>query len=162
GTLRWWDVATRQEAGLIPPLVKDKDLLAGAASTDGKILAVVLAGNVVELVDVEAKKSLATLKSDIAGRERAEVALSPDDKWVAAVVGKDKLVIWHAATGKKQHELQGHQGAIDRIAFSPDGKLLVSAGQDDNRVILRDVVTGKEVATLKGADPDPERPSGCR
>src|SRR5436309_2706750 len=43
----------------------------------------------------------------------------------------------------------GHKGKIFSTAFSPDGKLLASAG-DDNTIKLWDVQTGNEFRTLYG------------
>src|SRR5437870_2584437 len=48
-------------------------------------------------------------------------------------------------------ELKGHTGLIYGVAFSPDGKLLVSAGADA-LVKLWDVTGQKELKTLKGHD----------
>ena len=45
--------------------------------------------------------------------------------------------------------LNGHTGAVDSVAFSPDGKTLAS-GSDDSTIKLWDVATGKERTTLKG------------
>jgi len=43
----------------------------------------------------------------------------------------------------------GHSLAVDAVTFSPDGKLLASAGHDD-AIKLWDAATGTELRTLKG------------
>jgi len=46
-------------------------------------------------------------------------------------------------------ELKGHQALVYSLAFSPDGKLLATAGFD-NVVIIWDFSTAKELLQLKG------------
>ena len=50
---------------------------------------------------------------------------------------------------KPQHVFRGHTDGFSCVAFSPDGKTLASASQDQT-IKLWDVATGKERATLKG------------
>src|SRR5262249_14869790 len=55
---------------------------------------------------------------------------SPDGHWLATAAGDGLLVIWDAATRTKAAVLSGHNGAVAALAFSPDGRHIVSAGYD--------------------------------
>src|SRR5262249_59949319 len=56
--------------------------------------------------------------------------------------GFDNLVrLWDAATGKPLGVLEGHTGAVRRLAYSPDGQTLASASFDGT-VRLWDVSAG--------------------
>jgi WD40 repeat protein len=61
----------------------------------------------------------------------------------------DGIALWDLESGKEVGRLSGHDGWIEVLAFSPDGKTLIAAGQD-KVVHLWDVATGKEQATLWG------------
>jgi eukaryotic-like serine/threonine-protein kinase len=54
-----------------------------------------------------------------------------------------------AATGQEPLTLKGHTDIVRCVAFSPDGKKIVSGG-DDNRLKVWDAASGQETLTLKG------------
>ena len=56
--------------------------------------------------------------------------LGPSGKFIAAGSHERLVVLWDAATGKELSQLRGHTSDVLSVAFSPDGRQLVSAGYD--------------------------------
>jgi WD40 repeat protein len=83
--------------------------------------------------------------------EVRSVAISRDNKTVAAGVRYGTVKLWDVAT-RKEKTLKGHVSDVWGVAFTPDGKTLVSGDGDWNKpgeVKLWDVETEKERTTLK-------------
>ena len=60
----------------------------------------------------------------------------------------DNIKIWDVKSGKNLKTLKGHKNFIHAVDYSPDGKLIVSAGNDET-IRLWDTKSGKELKKLK-------------
>lgn len=95
-----------------------------------------------------------TLIGDIKDYETASgpMAFSPDSRFVACqevnfATSTYRIKIWDVKTGEEARVLAGHSQSIRSIAFSPNGKILVS-GSWDGTIKLWNPTTGEELATL--------------
>ncbi|MFC1761687.1 LamG-like jellyroll fold domain-containing protein, partial [Planctomycetota bacterium] len=83
------------------------------------------------------------------------LAFSPDGKWIATqnsnfLNNGAWIKIWDAATGKEIRTLEGrHGGFIVSLAFTPDGKRVIS-GSMDKLIKVWDAHSGEELMTLAG------------
>jgi WD40 repeat protein len=68
----------------------------------------------------------------------------------AAGGGTSAVTLWELATGQPRRQFSGHQGMIQCLAFSPDGRTLAS-GSADTSVLLWDVAGGAPPAAAAGA-----------
>ena len=76
-------------------------------------------------------------------------ALSSDGKIVAA--SREGVVSWwETASGKKLHKLQTGQNGLLQLAFSADGRSLLTLGTGGETVAVWDVATGKSVRGSEG------------
>lgn len=86
------------------------------------------------------------------------IAYSSDGKLIASDVtnlatGANDIKIWEVGTGREVHALTGHTDSIRTMAFSPNGKILVS-GSWDKTLRFWNTVKGQLAATIIPFDKD--------
>src|SRR5262249_7892402 len=102
-----------------------------AFSPDGRRLATGGEENTVKIWDVDTGKELQLPLRAHKG-EVSALACSQDDdgRWIASA-GEDSTVkVGNSRTGTLVHTFRGHTGLVCSLAFSPDGRLLVSGSRD--------------------------------
>jgi WD40 repeat protein len=110
-----------------------------AFSPDGKVLASLGSEGWIRLWDAATGKEVRHL-----GRIVRAMALSPDGMLVAAACadgdgfparpGAIRIHLWEAATGRAVRRPAEYSGYLHALAFSPDSKVLATAGRDGIRL----------------------------
>jgi WD40 repeat protein len=129
-----------------------------AVSPDGKTLAVGCHDKTVQFWDATTLKTVGTFKAD--GSVRG-LAFSPDGRHLAVVSGDEPDLrsarpvegqgagVWDVSAGKRLARLDGHDGAVKTVAYSPDGKTIATGGADGT-TRLWDAAKGQELRKFEG------------
>jgi len=134
-----------------------------AVSPDGRRLFSLAGGGQLRVGDTETTQSAAVVYQDAPALHA--FAASPDGQWIAAGLktpdrGKPPVVVrdpepavglWEAATGQRRLWLEGQAGPVTALAFSPDSRMLASAGFQSSDVWLWQIPAGEPVVLLNGA-----------
>jgi len=138
-----------------------RDCLAGAFSPDGTRIAKAMWDNTVRIWNMETGKQ----ESVLIGHQGPvnHLAFSLDGKRIATSSGYferdeglegDKTArVWDAETGEQLAVLRGHEGSVSTVAFSPDGRRVLTSSLDDTARVW-DTATGKEIFKLEGHSDD--------
>ncbi len=138
GAVRVWNTQSAQQIQQLNG--HQKAIRRLAFSPDGKYLLSTDSGGTLNLWDVQAGKSLASNTGYLAA------VFSPDGQSVA--LGGGSLRVIKVIGNAQPVVFTGHTGDISDIAFSPDGKTIVS-GSADKTVRLWDAQTGKELQRIE-------------
>lgn len=83
-------------------------------------------------------------------RTYSDAKISPDSRWLAVVdSAADHIILWDLQEGLEHRRISNHTGLPWTVDFSPDGQVLVSAGEDS---IIRfwSVPNGQLIRTITG------------
>jgi len=143
GTVSLWDIAASKERHR---LEVPHPVLGVALSPDGKTVAY-SQEQTVHLLDRDSWKESRRL--ELTEGFVFRLAFSPDGK-VLAVAGRNDIQLWDVATGQPLFPRAAHSAEVDTIAFTANGKQLLSTCQETGVARLWDVEKARQIRTFAG------------
>jgi hypothetical protein len=145
GTVGLWEAATLRPVFRSAPSPTAVESV--AFSPDGKLLASGNTGREVRLWAVPGGRLVREVRSpgDRVAYQGSALGFSADGRTLA-VGGWEAIALWEVATGKERLRLKGHRGDVRSVAFTPDGRSLVSGAGDHTALIW-------DLARAAGAGP---------
>ena len=158
-TARLWDTASGQ---LLRLLSGHADRVSNAEfSPDGKLIATASFDATARLWDASDGQQLRVLS--VRAQPLEDTAtwfpanFSPDGLQIVTAFGgplgsdteDSRLSLWDAASGERLRVLSGHKKPVTAAAFSPDGRRIVTAS-DDQTARLWDTANGEQLHVLSG------------
>jgi WD40 repeat protein len=120
----------------------------GALSDDGRLALVAGSRGRALVFDVNSRKLVAVhVQPQSAGEEVLAGAFSPSHKLAVTSEGQN-IAVWDTTDGRTKLLLTGHEGPVGAVAFSPDGKRIVSGGADRS-IRVWDASNGAILAVLR-------------
>jgi WD40 repeat protein/serine/threonine protein kinase len=157
GVVQVWNAATGLVVGKLD--THSREISGVVFSRDNEHLAVASRDGIVKLWDAkrldkegldEKKGARLTLGARVAG-PGLSVAFSPDGRRLATGGEANTVNIWDVQNGQPLRTLEGHNGDVYAVAFSPDddGRWVASGGEDST-VKIWDSHTGTLIRSFRG------------
>ncbi|WP_461256169.1 WD40 domain-containing protein [Treponema sp. R80B11-R83G3] len=161
GTVKQWDVASGKEIKTFTGHIDS--VLSVAFSPNGKQVLSVSGTkdfysssvNKIKLWDAASGKEIRTFSGHTSSV--LSVAFSPNGKQVLSGYGSKlfdyssdnnyQIKLWDVASGKEIRTFSGHSDSVLSVAFSSDGKQIIS-GSEDGTIKLWDVASGRVIRTF--------------
>ena len=80
------------------------------------------------------------------------IAFSPDDRFLVVGSKRPDAEIWDLETGKLAGHLEGHDGWVTEVVYSPDGQWIATTEVESTKVYLWNAETRQLVRTLRNGD----------
>lgn len=170
--IRLWDVASGK--AIHPVRAGHEGMLnALVIAPNGKLVATAGGDNTVRLWDPAGGKQVRQFDGPAGENPAVNVfgiiqpsdaclAFSSDSRLLGIGWSDGTIDLWDLQTGKRAHQLKGHQMPTTSLAFAPNGKALASGGMD-GRALWWDVTSGKMLRVISGrpiADEAPDPAGG--
>ena len=145
--IRVWNLRTGE---LMHAFRGHEDLVTSLAfNADGSLLASGSADNTVQLWDTSAIISTGKSLHEFTEHEDWVNSVAFHETTLASAGFDNTIFLWEAGTKDLLHELSGHAGSIESIAFSSDGNILASGGHD-GKVLLWELTPQQIGADING------------
>ena len=97
----------------------------------------------IKLWDTITGREISTFKVNSGTEGTVNVVFSPDESQILSSNGSN-IKLWDMVSGREIRTFSGHSDYVTSVAFSPDGRQIVSASWD-NTIKLWDTETGREI-----------------
>jgi len=133
--LRVWSLKTGKQAAMLPC---DGGRMPLTVSADGRRIAVGTRGDKISVWDLELDEQIDLVKGH-SHRFLHALAISPNGRLLASGAEDGKVQLWNCTTGSKVETMHigPPSGIIDQLAFSTDGRHLITRNGNGTAFVLR-------------------------
>jgi WD40 repeat protein len=147
-TMQLWDLATGKELFRGPFFASVRSI---AFSKDGTSIVTGDDIGKISLWDSKTGKDRLWFDGHFSNCCTYSVAFSPDGKRIASASQDGTARVWEARSGREVCRFCSHRDWVTGVAFTPDGRYLLSSGDNwDRTVRLWDLQSGQEVRQFRG------------